>query len=57
MASAEEEGFTVSTTTLAKQIKNLPDEKYILVCDIGGTKLDLSINEKEALSQIYLLIL
>ena len=57
VAGAGEEGFTVSTTTLAEQVKKLPDEEYILVCDIEGAELDLSLNEKEALSRVYLLIL
>jgi FkbM family methyltransferase len=57
IAGNGEPGFSVSTTTLAKQVKKLPENEYILVCDIEGAELELSINEKAALSQVYLLIL
>ena len=57
VAGTGEPGFSVSTTTLAKQVKKLPENEYILVCDIEGAELELSVNEKAALSQVYLLIL
>lgn len=57
VANSGEPGFVVATTTLAEQIKKLPDNEYILVCDIEGAELELSINEKKALSQAYLIIL
>ena len=57
IANSGEHGFPISTTTLAEQIKKLPSEEYILVCDIEGAELELSINEKKALSKAYLIIL
>ena len=52
-----EEGFTVQTTTLAEQVKKLPEGDYALVCDIEGGELDLFNNEKKSLSRVNFLIL
>ena len=57
VANNEEAGFSVSTTTLAKQVLKLPKNQYILVYDIEGAELDLFHHEKKALSTAYLIIL
>jgi hypothetical protein len=57
VANDKEAGFSVPTTTLAKQVLKLPKNQYILVCDIEGAELDLFHHEKKALSTAYLIIL
>jgi hypothetical protein len=57
VANDKEAGFSVPTTTLAKQVLKLPKNQYILVCDIEGAELDLFHHEKKALSKAYLIIL
>lgn len=50
-------GFQVPTTTLAEQISKIPENNYVLVCDIEGAELDLVEKEKKLLSKAHLLIL
>lgn len=57
VANDNEAGFSVPTTTLAKQVLKLPQTEYILVCDIEGAELGLSHHDKKALSKAYLVIL
>lgn len=52
-----EQGFTVPTTTLTEQVSKLPDDDYVLVCDIEGAELDLFENEKKALERANFVIL